>query len=195
MPRPPASPITSRFGELDYRLLTGQFDRVVWLASCTLGTPTSNSLKIREPLTPDSQPLHRLHRPDVAAGYHRPLHPERHLPWRAHVPALSQSSLLMERCGLWCDDMEVLRLHHHYTVKHWRERSAKDRARAAAIYDERASVGCGTSISPPSNSIPASLSLWRFKCCCRPNATLVPITRDFTIHFERAAWARTQTPG
>ena len=33
--------------------------------------------------------------------------------------------------------MEVLRLHYYYRVKHWRERFAKNRARAAMIYDER----------------------------------------------------------
>ena len=54
-----------------------------------------------------------------------------------YVPALSETFAATERCGLWCDDMEVLRLHYRYTVKHWRERFAKNRREAAAIYDER----------------------------------------------------------
>ena len=30
-----------------------------------------------------------------------------------YVPALSETFAATERCGLWCDDMEVLRLHYH----------------------------------------------------------------------------------
>jgi cyclopropane fatty-acyl-phospholipid synthase-like methyltransferase len=55
----------------------------------------------------------------------------------AYVPALSETFAAIERCGLWCDDVEMLRRHYRYTVKHWRERFAKNRARAASIYDER----------------------------------------------------------
>ena len=33
--------------------------------------------------------------------------------------------------------MEVLRVHYTHTIRHWRERFAKNRARAAEINDER----------------------------------------------------------
>src|SRR4030095_2070331 len=54
-----------------------------------------------------------------------------------YVPALSEVFSATERAGLWVADMEVLRLHYYYTLRHWRERFATNRARAAALYDER----------------------------------------------------------
>ena len=54
-----------------------------------------------------------------------------------YAPSLSEVFAATERAGLWCADMEVLRLHYYYTLGHWRERFATNRARAAALYDER----------------------------------------------------------
>src|ERR1700722_15929518 len=55
----------------------------------------------------------------------------------AYVPSLSEVFGATERAGLWVADMEVLRLHYHYTLQHWRRRFAANRARAAKLYDER----------------------------------------------------------
>ncbi len=52
--------------------------------------------------------------------------------------ALSETFAATERCGLWCDDMEVLRLHdrlHSETLA--RALRQKSGPGAAAIYDER----------------------------------------------------------
>ena len=54
-----------------------------------------------------------------------------------YVPALSEVFASTERTGLWVADMEVLRLHYYYTIRHWRERFEANRAKAAALYDER----------------------------------------------------------
>ena len=43
-----------------------------------------------------------------------------------YVPALSEVFAATERAGLWVADMEVLRLHYYYTLRHWRERYARD---------------------------------------------------------------------
>ena len=66
----------------------------------------------------------------ASAGCRRPARPapsSANTLSRRYVPALSETFAATERCGLWCDDMEVLRLHYHYTVRHWRERFAKNR--------------------------------------------------------------------
>ncbi|MFN3462222.1 MAG: CBS domain-containing protein, partial [Oceanibaculum sp.] len=36
-------------------------------------------------------------------------------------PALSEVFASTERCGLWVDDCEVLRLHYYWTIRAWRE--------------------------------------------------------------------------
>ena len=55
----------------------------------------------------------------------------------SYVPSLSEVYASTERTSLWVADMEVLRLHYHYTLQHWRQRFAANRARAAELYDER----------------------------------------------------------
>lgn len=54
-----------------------------------------------------------------------------------YVPALSETFAAIEQTGLWVADMEVLRLHYYYTIKHWRERFEANRAQVAELYDER----------------------------------------------------------
>lgn len=54
-----------------------------------------------------------------------------------YVPALSEAYASLERCGLWTCDMEVLRLHYAYTLRHWRARFEANRDKAKELYDER----------------------------------------------------------
>jgi cyclopropane-fatty-acyl-phospholipid synthase len=54
-----------------------------------------------------------------------------------YVPSLSEVFAATERQALWVADMEVLRLHYHHTIRHWRQRFAANRAQAASLYDER----------------------------------------------------------
>jgi len=55
----------------------------------------------------------------------------------AYVPSLSKVFAATERTALWVSDMEVLRLHYHYTIRHWRTRLAARRDEALALTDER----------------------------------------------------------
>jgi len=108
----------------------------------------------------------------------------------AYVPALSETFAATERCGLWCDDMEVLRLHYRYTVKHWRERFAKNRARAAAIYDERFCRMWEFYLAAVElEFLHGSHMVFQMLLSTKRDA--VPITRDFMVDSERAAWAKT----
>ncbi|CDO60865.1 Cyclopropane-fatty-acyl-phospholipid synthase [Candidatus Phaeomarinobacter ectocarpi] len=54
-----------------------------------------------------------------------------------YIPALSEVLPSIERAGLFVTDVEILRLHYADTLRHWRERFAANRGRAAEVYDER----------------------------------------------------------
>ena len=103
-----------------------------------------------------------------------------------YVPALSEVFAATERVGMWVDDMEVLRLHYYYTIKHWRERFEARREEAAALYDER------------------FCRMWEFYLCAGELGFLngsnmvfqlllsrtrdaVPIVRDFMVEALRKA--------
>ena len=49
---------------------------------------------------------------------------------QAYLPAI-------ERAGLYATDVEILRLHYAKTLKEWRRRFNENRAKVAALYDER----------------------------------------------------------
>ena len=175
----------------DYRQLTGQFDRVVsvgMMEHVGIGHFDEYFLKIRELLTPDGYAfihcIGRMSQPGTTGPFIR----EYIFPG-AYVPALSETLAATERCGLWCDDMEVLRLHYYYTVKHWRERFANNRARAAAIYDERFCRMWEFYLAAVElEFLHGSHMVFQILLSTKRDA--VPITRDFMIDFERAALAR-----
>jgi cyclopropane-fatty-acyl-phospholipid synthase len=54
-----------------------------------------------------------------------------------YIPALSEVVPHIEGQGLYITDIEILRLHYAETLRHWGKRFADNRAKAAAIYDER----------------------------------------------------------
>lgn len=127
------------FRELDYRSLEGRFDRVVsvgMMEHVGIGHFDEYFGKIRSLLKPDGfafvHCIGRMRPPGSTGPFIR-----KYIFPGAYVPSLSEVYASTERAGLWVADMEVLRLHYHYTLQHWRRRFAANRARAAEIYDER----------------------------------------------------------
>jgi cyclopropane-fatty-acyl-phospholipid synthase len=127
------------FRELDYRLLEGRFDRVVsvgMMEHVGIGNFEAYFRKIRSLLTPDGfamiHCIGRMAPPGSTGPFIR-----KHIFPGAYVPSLSEVFAATERSGVWVADMEVLRLHYHYTLQHWRRRFAANRAQASALYDER----------------------------------------------------------
>lgn len=97
-----------------------------------------------------------------------------------YVPSLSEVFAATERTGLWVADMEVLRLHYHYTLVHWRRRFAANRDKAKALYDERfcrmwewylAAVDVG--FMNGTNMV--------FQLLLSPRIDAVPIVRDYMV--------------
>jgi cyclopropane-fatty-acyl-phospholipid synthase len=128
-----------RFELRDYRAVEGQFDRIVSVGMFEhVGIQFYDTFfaKLRDLLAPDGIAL--LHTIGRADG------PGATPPWISkyifpggYAPALSEIMASVERCGLYTTDVEVWRLHYAETLKEWRARFEKNRAKAAALYDER----------------------------------------------------------
>jgi cyclopropane-fatty-acyl-phospholipid synthase len=85
--------------------------------------------------------------------------------------------------------MEVLRLHYYHTVKHWRQRFAANRAKAAEIYDERFCRMWEFYLAAVElEFLHGSHMVFQLLLSIRREA--VPITRDFMVDAERGAWAK-----
>ena len=175
------------FRELDYRELQGRFDRVVsvgMMEHVGVGHFDEYFRKIRGLLAPDGfafvHCIGRMRPPGSTGPFIR-----KYIFPGAYVPSLSEVFASTERAGLWVADMEVLRLHYHYTLRHWRRRFAANRARAAELYDERfcrmwewylAAVDVG--FSNGSNMV--------FQLLLSERIDAVPILRDYIVDDLRA---------
>jgi cyclopropane-fatty-acyl-phospholipid synthase len=176
------------FRELDYRQLTGQFDRVVsvgMMEHVGIGHFGEYFRKIRELLTPDGfafiHCIGRMSQPGTTGPFIR-----KYIFPGGYAPALSEVFAATERFGLWCGDMEVLRLHYYYTIKHWRKRFAKNRAQAAAIYDEQFCRMWEFYLAAVElEFLHGSHMVFQLLLSTKRDA--VPTLRDFMIDDERAA--------
>jgi cyclopropane-fatty-acyl-phospholipid synthase len=128
-----------KFELIDYRHLGGSFDRIVSIGMFEhVGAAHYEEFyaKCRELLAPDGvMLLHTIGKlgqegaPDpftdkwIFPGY--------------HLPSLSQMSAASEKVRLIASDVEMLRLHYAYTLRHWLERATKARKQIVAMYDER----------------------------------------------------------
>jgi cyclopropane-fatty-acyl-phospholipid synthase len=128
-----------RFYFRDYREVQGRFDRVVSVGMLEhIGVSRYGELfgKIRDLLTDDGVAV--VH----AIGKRSP--PSSAGPWLrkyifpgAYTPALSEVFTSVEQERLWVTDVEVLRLHYAETLREWNKRFQANRAKIAALYDER----------------------------------------------------------
>jgi cyclopropane-fatty-acyl-phospholipid synthase len=175
------------FRELDYRALEGRFDRVVsvgMMEHVGIGHFDAYFGKIRSLLTDDGfafiHCIGRMRPPGSTGPFIR-----KYIFPGSYVPSLSEVYAATERSGLWVADMEVLRLHYHYTLQHWRRRFAANRARAAELYDERfcrmweyylAAVDVG--FSSGTNMV--------FQLLLSTKIDAVPIIRDYIVDELRA---------
>ena len=128
-----------RFDLRDYREVSGTFDRIVSVGMFEhVGLPHYEAYfrKLSDLLADDGVAvLHSIGRMDG---------PGNTSPWiRRYIfpggysPAMSEVLPVIERCGLWVTDVEILRLHYAHTLREWRRRFAANRRRVAKLYDER----------------------------------------------------------
>ena len=128
-----------RFDLLDYRQVTGRFDRIVSVGMFEhVGVAYYRTFfdRIRSLLTESGiavvHSIGRFGRPGTTD------------PWIAryifpggYIPAVSEAMIPLERAGLYLTDMEILRLHYARTLHHWRRRFRTHRSKIAGLYDER----------------------------------------------------------
>ena len=127
------------FELVDYRLVEDKFDRIVSVGMFEhvgVGHYGEFFAKINDLLKDDGVML--LH----SIGHMSP--PGTASPWLrkyifpgAYSPALSEVFPSVEQNKLWVTDLEFLRVHYATTLRHWADRFAANRAKVAAMYDER----------------------------------------------------------
>ncbi|QFT57439.1 Cyclopropane-fatty-acyl-phospholipid synthase [Sulfitobacter sp. THAF37] len=123
----------------DYRKVTETFDRIVSVGMLEhVGVPNYGTYfaKVAQLLRPDGVAL--IH----SIGRSAP--PMPHSSWLnkyifpgGYVPSLSELADPMEQSGLWQTDIEFLRLHYAYTLRHWRQRFEANIDTVRTMYDDR----------------------------------------------------------
>ncbi|HEX3666286.1 MAG TPA: cyclopropane-fatty-acyl-phospholipid synthase family protein [Rhizomicrobium sp.] len=128
-----------RFELVDYRALSGTFDRVVSVGMFEhVGVPYYPTFfgKVRSLLKDDGVALlHYIGRSD-GPGVTNPWVAKYIFPG-GYTPALSEVIPVIEQAGLIVTDVEVLRLHYAETLKEWRRRFKAQWNAAVELYDER----------------------------------------------------------
>jgi cyclopropane-fatty-acyl-phospholipid synthase len=180
------------FSELDYRNLTGKFDRVVsvgMMEHVGIGHYDEYFWTVRDLLKDDGYAfIHCIGRMSVP-GTTGPFIRKYIFPG-GYVPSLSEVFAATERNGLWVCDNEVLRLHYYYTVQHWRKRFAANREAAGRIIDERFCRMWEWYLSAVELEFLHG-SHMVFQLLLAKARDAVPITRDFMFDAERAVHSRT----
>ena len=176
------------FRELDYRNVEGQFDRVVsvgMMEHVGIAHFDEYFAKIGSLLKDDGYAfihcIGRMSPPGTTGPFIR-----KYIFPGGYSPAPSEVLAATERNGLWVSDIEVLRLHYYHTIRHWRERFASNRERAAKIYDERFCRMWEFYLAAVELEFMHG-SHMVFQMLAAKTRDAVPIRRDFMIDAERHA--------
>ena len=177
-----------RFELADYRSITGPFDRIVSVGMFEhVGVNHYDAFfaRLRDLLAPDGVALlHTIGRPSGPGATD---------PWTTkyifpggYTPAMSEVLAAIERSGLYVTDVEVMRLHYAETLKEWRSRFLKNRAKAAALYDERFCRMWELYLASAEMSFRYARNVvFQFQLSKRFDT--LPLTRDYMLESERMA--------
>ncbi|WP_454885698.1 class I SAM-dependent methyltransferase [Sphingomonas oryzagri] len=128
-----------KFELIDYRVLTGKFDRIVSVGMFEhVGVPSFREYfaKVRDLLADDGVALiHTIGR--MGPPSYTDSFTAKYIFPGGYIPALSETVAASEREHLMLSDVEVLRLHYGYTIQHWYDRTGAARDQIVALYDER----------------------------------------------------------
>lgn len=175
-----------RFQLVDYREVSGRFDRIVSVGMFEhVGPPFYRAFfrKCRELLTDDGvmllHTIGRMGRPGTSDRFIT-----KYIFPGGYVPALSEIVSASERERLIMTDCETLRRHYYHTVAEWYERTKKHEREIVALYDERFYrlwlfylSGAMTMFSE------AGMVNYQLQYARRRDA--LPITRDYMAEAER----------
>ena len=128
-----------RFELIDYRRVEGNFDRIVSVGMFEhVGAAHYDEFfgQVRRLLKPDGvMLLHTIGRFDTPSSGDP--FAEKYIFPGYHLPNLSQIIEASQRWRLIASDVETLRLHYAYTLRHWMERTRAHRDEIVAMYDAR----------------------------------------------------------
>ena len=169
-----------RFELMDYRDVTGQFDRIVSVGMFEhVGVPHYRQYfdTVRDRLTDDGVAL--IH----SIGRATP--PSTTSPWIAkyifpggYIPALSEMAATVERSGLYPMDVEMWRLHYAQTLSQWYDRFMAHADEAAQLYDDRFVRMWRYYLKASEMTFRNARQLvFQYQLAKRPDA--VPLTRDY----------------
>ncbi|MEO7503818.1 MAG: cyclopropane-fatty-acyl-phospholipid synthase family protein [Sphingomicrobium sp.] len=128
-----------KFALVDYRNVTGTFDRIVSIGMFEhVGAAHYDEFfaTCHRLLTDDGVMLVHTIGKLGSAGAPDPFTEKWVFPGY-HLPSLSQMNAASEKVRLISSDVETLRLHYAYTLQHWFDRAAANRAKIVAMYDEK----------------------------------------------------------
>lgn len=174
-----------RFELIDYRHVTGTFDRVVSVGMFEHVGPAHYRTffaKCRELLTPEGvMLLHTIGRaggPGVTDAF-----TAKYIFPGGYIPALSEILRGHEELRFFLTDVEVLRLHYGHTLQHWYDRAMAARDQIVALYDERFFAMwtyylAGSLVSFENGG------LVNYQLQYSRSRTALPITRDYMAEAE-----------
>jgi cyclopropane-fatty-acyl-phospholipid synthase len=129
-----------RFDLIDYRQVAGQFDRIVSVGMFEhVGAKHYDEFfsACRQLLKRNGvMLLHTIGRLGSTSGVPDPFTDKYIFPGY-HIPSLSQMCLASEKARLIASDVETLRLHYAYTLRHWLQRVRDNKAKIEDMYDAR----------------------------------------------------------
>ena len=129
-----------KFELIDYREVEGEFDRIVSIGMFEhvgLAHYEEFFAKCRDLLKPDGvMLLHTIGRLGSSSGAPDPFTDKYIFPG-SHLPSLAQVSAASAKTRLIASDVEILRLHYAYTLRHWLDRVTRARSKIEAMYDAR----------------------------------------------------------
>jgi cyclopropane-fatty-acyl-phospholipid synthase len=128
-----------KFELIDYRDVTGPFDRIVSVGMFEhVGPPYYRAFfnKCRSLLAPDGvMLLHTIGRMGPPGTTDR--FTQKYIFPGGYIPALSEVMAASERERLIMSDCETLRLHYYHTIREWYERTKAHHNEVVAAFDER----------------------------------------------------------
>jgi cyclopropane-fatty-acyl-phospholipid synthase len=180
-----------RFELIDYRNVTGTFDRIVSVGMFEHVGPAHFRhffAKCRSLLAEDGvMLLHTIGR----IGKPRPTDAwtTKYIFPGGYIPSLSEIARSAEQTRMICSDVETLRLHYGYTLEHWLRRTQANKAEIEAMYDPRFYrmwefylAGSATGFF---NGQMVNYQLQYVR-----ERRSLPLTRDYMIEAERALLAK-----
>ncbi len=174
-----------RFELIDYRQVTGKYDRIVSVGMFEHVGPASYETffrKCHDLLADDGvmllHTIGRMGTPGVTDGW-----TAKYIFPGGYSPSLSEIITASEKAPLIATDVETLRLHYAYTLREWYRRVVNHRAEIEALYDARFYRMWQFYLAGAASSFESG-SMCNFQVQYARRRDTLPITRDYMALAE-----------